>query len=401
MVSKIITRTVLLVSLVSLFTDIASEMLYPVMPMYLTSIGFSALLIGILEGIAEATAGLSKGYFGNLSDTMGKRMTFVRWGYSFSAVSKPLLAVFTFPIWVFFARTLDRLGKGIRTSARDALLSDEATKETKAKVFGFHRSLDTAGAAIGPFAALIFLYFYPEQYKWLFIIAFLPGMIAILITFLVKEKQKEKKEEKTKVGFLTYLKYWNKATPVYKKLVAGLLVFAFFNSSDAFLLLNLKQSGMSDTQMIGFYIFYNFVYALLSYPLGALADKLGMKKVIILGLSVFASVYFFMAFASTFLIFGILFLFYAVYAASTESVAKAWISNISDKSETATAIGFFNSFSSVCTLLASILAGLLWVEFSPKVTFMVSGIGVGLVVLYLLFFVKERKTIENSNLNLK
>jgi MFS family permease len=162
---SILTRTVLLVSFVSFFTDIASEMLYPVMPVYLQSIGFSVLLIGILEGMAEATAGLSKGYFGNYSDKLGSRVPFVRWGYTLSAISKPLMAVFTFPLWVFFARTLDRLGKGVRTGARDAILSDESTKENKGKVFGFHRALDTAGAAIGPLAALVFLYYYPAQYQ--------------------------------------------------------------------------------------------------------------------------------------------------------------------------------------------------------------------------------------------
>ena len=390
MSSRIITRIVLLVSLVSLFTDIASEMLYPIMPVYLSSIGFSALLIGILEGIAEATAGISKGYFGNLSDSKGLRMPFVRWGYSLSAISKPLLAIFSFPIWVFFARTLDRLGKGIRTSARDALLSDEATKETKGKVFGFHRTLDTVGAAIGPVVALVFLYFYPEQYKWLFIFAFLPGLLAILITFLVKEKRKNDVEKKNNVGFLTYLKYWNHSSLLYKKLVAGLLLFTFFNSSDAFLLLNLKSNGMSDSLMIGFYIFYNLLYALFSYPLGTLADKIGMKKVIVIGLTVFAIVYFFMAFADTFLVFGILFLLYAVYAASTESIAKAWISNISDKSKTATAIGFYNSFSSIFTLLASSFAGFIWIKFGAATSFMISGIGVALVVIYFLIFVKGK-----------
>ena len=166
---SILTRTVLLVSFVSFFTDIASEMLYPVMPVYLQSIGFSVVLIGLLEGMAEATAGLSKGYFGNFSDKIGSRVPFVRWGYTLSAVSKPLMALFTFPLWVIFARTLDRLGKGVRTGARDAMLSDETTRENKGKVFGFHRALDTAGAAVGPFAALIFLYYYPGQYKWLFI----------------------------------------------------------------------------------------------------------------------------------------------------------------------------------------------------------------------------------------
>ena len=391
MKQRIITRVVLLVSLVSLFTDVASEMLYPIMPVYLRSIGFSVLLIGILEGIAEATAGLSKGYFGNLSDKKQSRMPFVRWGYSLSAISKPLMALFTFPLWIFFARTLDRLGKGIRNSSRDALLSDETTKENKAKVFGFHRSLDTLGAAIGPFIALIYLYFNPGQYKWLFIIAFLPGLIAISITFLVKEKRKEKAETKERVGFLSYLKYWKKGSTVYKKLVIGLLVFTVFNSSDAFLLLALKYNGLSDIQMIGFYIFYNLVYALLSYPLGAAADKLGMKIVLVLGLVVFSIVYSSMAFAHGFWIFGLIFFLYAIYAASTESVAKAWISNICEKSETATAIGFFTSLSSICTLLASVLAGFLWYSFSPAVTFIISGVGVGLVAIYLLFFLPGMK----------
>ncbi len=392
---RIITRIVLLVSLVSLFTDIASEMLYPVMPVYLRSIGFSVMLIGILEGIAEATAGLSKGFFGNLSDKYQKRLPFVQWGYTLSAISKPLMILFVYPVWIFFARTLDRLGKGIRTSARDALLSDESTKENKAKVFGFHRSLDTVGAAIGPIIALIYLYFYPGNYKWLFIIAFFPGLLAVAISFLIKEKKKEfSSEKKQKVNFLSYLKYWKKSPPLYKKLVAGLLLFTLFNSSDAFLLLNLKQHGFSDVNMIGFYIFYNLVYALLSYPAGILADKLGMKKILVLGLLIFSIVYFSMGFASSFIVFGILFFFYAIYAASSESVAKAWITNISDKSETATAIGFFTSFSSIFTMIASSFAGFLWFYFSPAVTFIASGIGVGLVVIFLIFFVKEKNSTQ-------
>ncbi|MBS1504758.1 MAG: MFS transporter, partial [Bacteroidetes bacterium] len=176
---KYITRTVWILSLISLFTDTASEMLYPVMPIFLKSIGFSVVLIGILEGVAEATAGLSKGYFGKLSDTSGKRVPFVRLGYSISAVSKPMLAAFVYPLWIFFARTLDRLGKGIRTGARDAILSGEASPATKGKVFGFHRSMDTMGAVLGPLIALVFLYFHPHYYKTLFLVAFLPGLLAI------------------------------------------------------------------------------------------------------------------------------------------------------------------------------------------------------------------------------
>jgi MFS family permease len=379
---SILTRTVLLVSFVSFFTDIASEMLYPVMPVYLQSIGFSVLLIGFLEGMAEATAGLSKGYFGNFSDKAGSRVPFVRWGYTLSAISKPLMAAFTFPLWVFFARTLDRLGKGVRTGARDAMLSDEATKENKGKVFGFHRALDTAGAAVGPFAALIFLYLYPGQYKWLFIIAVIPGTVAIALTFLLKDKQKGASQKKSP-GFFAFLSYWKQSTKHYKLLVAGLLAFTLFNSSDAFLLLSIKSKGFSDTYMIGVYIFYNLVYALLSFPVGILADKFGLARTLIMGLVVFAIVYSLMGFVVVSWQFISLFGLYALYAASTEGISKALISNIAEKDKTATAIGFYTSFASIFTMLASSLAGLIWYTLGMKTMFVISGVGVMCVAIYL------------------
>lgn len=392
---KILTRTILLVSFVSLFTDVASEMLYPVMPVYLKSIGFSVMLIGILEGVAEATAGLSKGYFGHLSDSLGRRVPFVRAGYLLSAISKPMMAVFTFPLWIFFARTIDRLGKGIRTSARDAILSDETTKEHKGKVFGFHRSMDTVGAAIGPIAALLFLWFFPGQYKWLFFIAFIPGLIAIGLTFLLKDKVSAyqgysdtalayQRISTSKVGFFSYMGYWKKAKPSYRYLVAGLLVFTLFNSSDVFLLLALKEQNLSDTAMIGVYIFYNLVYALFSYPVGIIADKIGLKTMLIIGLVLFSLVYTGMGFASTLAVFGLLFFFYGIYAACTEGISKALISNLAGKHDTATAIGFYTSFASIFSLIASSLAGVIWYTAGPKTLFLVSGVGVLLVAVYLL-----------------
>ena len=191
-----------------MFTDIASEMLYPITPIYLKSIGFSIVLIGILEGVAEATAGLSKGYFGKRSDSAGKRTPFVRIGYTLSAISKPMMAIFTYPLWIFFSRTLDRFGKGIRTGARDAMLSDEATPATKAKIFGFHRSMDTLGAVLGPLLALLYLYFYPKNYITLFYIAFAPGMVAILSSFYLKEKHKKTTPSTKKITFFSFLNYW-------------------------------------------------------------------------------------------------------------------------------------------------------------------------------------------------
>ncbi len=352
------------------------------MPVYLRSIGFSVLLIGILEGMAEATAGLSKGYFGNYSDKLGSRVPFVRWGYTLSAISKPLMAMFTFPLWVFFARTLDRLGKGVRTGARDAMLSDEASKENKGKVFGFHRALDTAGAAVGPFAALIFLYFNPAQYKWLFIIAVFPGIVAIGLTFLLKDKTKSIVKKKSP-GVLSFLGYWKTASRHYKLLVAGLLAFTLFNSSDAFLLLSIKSKGFSDAYMIGIYILYNLVYALLSFPVGILADRFGLARTLILGLVVFSAVYMLMGFALFTWQFIAIFGLYALYAASTEGISKALISNISGKDKVATAIGFYTSFASVFTMLASSLAGLIWYTLGMKTMFIVSGLGVICVAVYL------------------
>jgi MFS family permease len=388
---KIITRTVLLLSFVSLFTDVASEMLYPVMPVYLRSIGFSVLLIGILEGVAEATAGLSKGYFGNLSDATAKRSPFVKIGYTLSALSKPMLAVFTYPVWIFFARTADRLGKGIRTGARDALLSAETTPEHKGQVFGFHRGLDTVGAAIGPLVALLFLSAHPGHYKILFLAAFIPGMLSIGLTFLIREKKKTVETAVKKPGFLDFIKYWKNSPALYRKLLIALLVFAIFNSSDVFLLLKIKETGYSDTVMIGIYVFYNVIYAASSYPLGKLADKVGMKKVFIAGLLLFIVVYAGMALNEYEPLYFALFFLYGVYAAATEGVTKAWITNICAKKDTATAIGMYTSFQSICTLVASSLTGFIWYAYSGKTALLFTAAGVFLIVPYLLFLKAGRK----------
>lgn len=393
---KYITRTVWVLSLVSLFTDMASEMLYPVMPVYLKTIGFSVLLIGILEGIAEATAGFSKGYFGKLSDNSGKRMPFVQIGYALSAVSKPLLAAFVFPLWVFLSRTIDRMGKGIRTGARDAILSDEATPETKGKIFGFHRSMDTFGAVLGPLLALIYLYYYPQDYKTLFLIAFIPGVIAVAASLYLKDKNTLPKKEVKQNSFFSFLNYWQNSPPLYRKVVAGLLAFTLFNSSDVFLLLKAKQSGLEDTAVIGIYIFYNLVYALCAFPIGTLADKIGLQKMFTAGLFTFAIVYFGFSLSKNIYQFAILFFLYGVYASATEGIAKAWISNISDKKDIATAIGTYSGFQSICTMLASFLAGLIWFQFGAAVTFLITGIATLFVILYFVLLHVYRSKIFSS-----
>lgn len=383
---KTITRTVWILSLVSLFTDTASEMLYPIMPIYLKTIGFSILLIGILEGVAEATAGLSKGYFGKFSDNSGRRVPFVQIGYAFSAISKPMMAFFVYPLWIFFARTVDRFGKGIRTGARDAILSDEATPITKGKIFGFHRSMDTLGAVLGPAFALGYLYFYPQDYKTLFYIAFIPGLLAVSASFFLKDKTKANPVKKVATPFFSFLDYWKASPVLYRKVVIGLLAFTLFNSSDVFLLLKAKQSGLSDTVVIGIYIFYNLVYALCAFPIGIMADKIGLKKMLLFGLSLFAIVYLGMGLSNNSVVLAGLFLLYGIYASATEGISKAWISNITDKKDTATAIGTYSGFQSICTMLASSLAGLIWYQFGASATFMVTGIATVLIIMYFVFF---------------
>ena len=364
------------------------------MPIYLRTIGFSVLLIGVLEGVAEATAGLSKGYFGKLSDTSGRRVPFVQIGYAFSAISKPMMAIFIYPLWVFFARTVDRLGKGIRTGARDAILSDEATPQTKGKIFGFHRSMDTLGAVIGPLLALIYLYYYPQDYKSLFFIAFIPGLLAVFTAFRLKDKKVNEGRQKTSTSFFSFLGYWRVSPAPYRKLVIGLLAFTLFNSSDVFLLLKVKQAGLDDSMVIGVYIFYNLIYALFAFPIGIIADRVGLKTIFTVGLALFATVYFGMAINTNLYFFFGLFFLYGIYASATEGISKAWISNIIRRKDIATAIGTYSALQSICTMLASSIAGLLWFQFGATAAFIVTAAVTLCVMVYFLAMPKPTTFIE-------
>lgn len=382
-----------MLSVISLCTDMGSEMLYPVLPLYLQSIGYGIVFIGILEGIAEATTGLSKGYFGKRSDLLGKRVPFVQFGYMLSVIAKPMMVVFVFPVWVFFSRTLDRLGKGIRTGARDAMLSDEATPKTKGKVFGFHRAMDTMGAVFGPLIALIYLYYHPGDYKMLFLLSVIPGGLVIIVALMLRESSKTIKA--TSGGsFLSFLSYWRDSPRQYRRVVGGLLVFALFNSSDVFLLLRLKDAGLDDTHVIGVFIFYNLIYAICAFPFGMLADRFGLKRTFTLGLLMFAVMYAGMAFELSLFWYVALFACYGIFSAATEGIAKAWISNISAKEDTATAIGFYAGFQSICLLLASSMTGLMWHWLGPMAAFLITAV-VGIGIMFYFLLLKEKSVQES------
>ncbi|HRH66515.1 MAG TPA: MFS transporter [Bacteroidia bacterium] len=379
-------RVVLLLSLVSLLTDISSEMLYPVMPLYLQSIGFSALWIGFLEGAAQVVIGFSTGYFGKLSDQIGTRLPFVRVGYFLSACSKPMMILWNATGWVFFSRIAERLGKGIRTSARDALLADASHENERGRVFGFHRAMDTLGAAIGPLIALAYLTLHPGEYSFLFLLAFIPGIIGATATLFIRQKRTTRRTGE-RTGFLSFIRYWKIATPAYRKIVLGLLFFALLNSSDSFLFLISHDAGISDRDLILAYVFYNFIFALTAYPAGILADKLGMRNTVMLGLTFFVIAYTgFSQLTSS----GMLFLMFGCYGffgALTEGITKAWLSTQCESGDRGTALGFYKSLSSLLSLPSSLLAGYLWMSISPSFSILYSAIGTCFVILYFLLFI--------------
>ena len=375
-----IPKQVLILSLVSFFTDFASEMLYPVTPIFLSSaLGASMGTIGAIEGIAEITANLLKGFFGALSDKIRKRALFVKIGYSLSAAVKPLPGVFPNVGVIASARTIDRIGKGIRTSPRDALLAGEANASNKGAIFGFHRSLDTFGAVVGPLIALLILFYSNNDFRTVYYFSAIPSVFAIAFVFLVKEKAKTR----TKSKKYNYLKILKTLPANLKILLLFVALFSLVNSSDVFLILKLKETS-SDFTAIGGYIYFNAVYALFSYPFGILSDKYGKRNIFAFGLLVFSIVYLIFAISSsvTVLFFG--FTLYGFYSAATDGILKAWISDLTDDSIRSTIIGLFNTVSGICILIASVVAGVLWDNFGSSLPFLISSVG-ALIISVLIF----------------
>ncbi|GAB4150206.1 MAG: MFS transporter [Ignavibacteriales bacterium] len=355
-------------------------MLYPVTPIFLTSVlGASMSVVGLIEGFAEITAGFLKGYFGNLSDKIGKRSIFVVFGYSLSGIVKSLPGLIaTVPI-VIISRIGDRIGKGIRTAPRDALLASYAGENSGA-VFGFHRSMDTFGAVAGPIAALILLYFIPDGYQTIYLLSLIPSAFAIGFTLTIKDKSLKKNPNRK-----LYSGFFMSAPKEYKILLVLFTLFSFVNSSDVFLILKSKEITFSDTTAILGYVFYNLIYAIVSYPIGLLADKFGKKKLLIFGMIIFSLVYLGFAISSSSLMMWLLFSLYGIYAASTEGVTKAWISDIIPDESRGSAIGLLTSFSSFAIMFGSIFTGFLWDNFGSAVPFLISAVVSFLIAMILVF----------------
>ena len=380
-----IDKNVFMLGAVSLFTDISSQMIYPLLPVFLSSVlGVSIVFIGLLEGVAESTASILKVFSGWYSDKLRKRKPIIFFGYSLSTIGKPFFYLATAGWHVLIIRFIDRVGKGIRTSPRDALVADSSRPEERGRAFGIQRSMDRMGAFLGPLVAFAILPLLNNNLRLLFLFSFFPALIAVfIIVFFVKEKLHAQDSSKRIEPFS--LKYFSRD---FKMFVFILAVFTLGNSSNVFLILRAKDLGVKIVFIPIIWLMYNFISSILSTPLGGLSDKIGRKKTTLLGFLVYGAVYLGFAFSNTQSLIWVFMGLYGVYYALSEGVLRAYVADlVEDKSVLATAYGVYHTVTGLCMFPASLLMGILWQQFNPTVAFgfgaslaLVSAIGLSLFV---------------------
>lgn len=380
---------VYLLGLVSFLMDVASEMVYPLLPLFLTSLGAGAGVLGLVEGIAEATASLFKVVGGRISDRVGRRKPLLLLGYGLPAFLRPILALAQSPAHVLLYRFLDRTGKGLRTAPRDALLAESVDKGALGRAYGLHRGLDTLGATVGPFLAFLLL---PNLgIRGVFWASAVPAFLALLALFWVKEAKRQETRPPLPPLRLAYLRTLPAS---YRRFLLISGVFALALSSNAFLLLRLKELGLSQEQVTLAYTGYNLLYALLSYPLGSLADRVGLRRVVAWGFGLYALVYLGFALAQSALWGVALLLLYALYSAAFEGSSRAYLATLVPEATKATAIGLYHTVVGFLLLPASLVFGALWQAYGPGPAF---GAGAGLALLALvLFLLDERRPTAYS-----
>jgi len=379
--------TVVKLGLVSFFADVASEMLYPVTPIFLTTaLGASMANLGLIEGVAEAIASLLKTYSGSWSDSVAKRKPFIIVGYFFGAISKPFIGVSQSWTHVLGARALDRTGKGIRSAPRDALIVDSVPSSKRGAALGWHRGMDTLGAAIGPVLAILLLSVNPNDLRSLYYWALIPGLISVIVIFTIRESKHEVRPKPFENPFKT----WSKCSPAFKEYILAWGIFSVANSSDVFLLMKAKSMGQSTQSVILLFCVYNLIYALSSPYLGKLSDKIDRMKVLIGGLTIFTLVYLGFGFVNAGWQFWLLFGIYGLYMGATDGVGKALAVDLAPKEYKATSIGILGTVTGVCTIVASVLAGLIWDQFGSQWTFIFAATGSLLTIAILIFLMKSK-----------
>lgn len=379
---------VIMLGIVSFFSDISSEMIYPIIPLYLTAtFGATPVLIGLIEGIAESLASLLKVFSGYITDQWGKKKPIAFVGYAAGLVYKLLLIIASSWGAVLFARIIDRMGKGIRTAPRDVMVSESADKKQLGKAFGIHKSLDMAGSAVGILISFLLIKKAVDfvDYKTLFAFSIIPAALGLLMFFFIIEKKHHHLQKREP--------FWLNIEKLDKQLKLYLVVafvFTLGNSSNAFLLLRAKNLGFDDGSIILLYFIFNLTASIFSIPLGKLSDRIGRKKLLVSGYLIFSLVYINFALANrqSVIIFG--FILYGFYTAMITGVERAFIAEISPADLKGTMLGMHSTIVGIALLPASLIAGFLWNGFGASVPFMFGASLSLMAALILLFFMKSR-----------
>ena len=393
MKKKLVISNIVMIGLVSLFIDMSTEMVYPLIPIFLTvTLGATPAIVGVIEGIAESTAALLKVFSGYIGDVYQnkKKLTFI--GYSASVLYKILLLISTSWVGVLVARIIDRTGKGIRTAPRDALVAQSSNKNKLGRSFGLHKMLDMAGSAMGAALALVFTLI-GTSYQSAFIYAIIPAVIGIMIIPAIREnKTVQTSVEKLNLKGL-------RLSGQLKQYLAVIFIFCLGNSSNAFLLLKAKDSGFTLTQVMMLYLVFNISASLLAFPAGRLSDRIGRSKVLVPGYLVYGLVYLGFALMTSKVSIALLFVAYGAFTALTSGAERAFIAEASPADFKGTVLGLYGMLQGIALLLSSIIAGILWDTVSPSAPFLFGGI-IGLVsAVAIAIILGERKLKSQKNVS--
>lgn len=384
-------KNVFIAGLVSFFMDVSSEMIYPLVPLFLANVlGVSKSVIGLIEGIAESTASLLKVFSGWFSDRIGNRKWLMAAGYGISTLSRPIVALATGWQHVMGSRFMDRFGKGVRTAPRDAIIAESSEKTHLGRAFGFHRSMDTMGAVVGPALAFFFLGIFSNNYRTVFWLSMIPGLIAVLlIIFFITEKKKASLPHSERPKLTLKHFDWR-----FKFFVLIATLFAIGNSSDVFLILRAQQIGIPALMIPVVYLLFNLIYSISSIPAGIAADRFGRKRVILLGFMLFAILYYGFAIARDTTAIWVLFGFYGLFMGLTEGIQKAFLATIIPQDFKATAFGVYNTAVGLAMFPASLIGGWLWDHVSPSATFYFGAITASLSsASFIIFILSIRKRV--------
>jgi len=374
-----LSRNVVVLSWVSFFQDAASEMLYPVLPLFITGVlGAPVSVLGLIEGVAEGAASVMKGVSGWLADRM-RRRPLIAWGYGLSAISKPVIGLAGGWPLVLGARFVDRTGKGLRTSPRDALIAADTDPAMRGRAFGLHRAADTAGAVLGPLLGLALYEALDHHLRPLFFLAFIPAAASVALIALVREHQPPP-------GAADPLLPRGPLSPPFWRVVGFLTLFGLVDFPDALLILRAKELGLGFVAIIGAYVLYNTVYAVLSFPAGALSDRVPRRLLFAGGLAVFAVTYAGLGAVTTSAWVWVLLPFYGAFTALTDGVGKAWISDLLPARSLGAGLGAYQGLFGGAVLVAGVWAGLAWGQ-AGRLPLLLAGIVAG--VLAVILFVMD------------